>query len=274
MKITIEHKIPTRVLTPASGYLTEYSHTLNPYVGCTFACSYCYVRRMPVALFRGSPWGSWVDVKQNAADHLRTELKRANQKGPVTIFLSSSTDPYQPVEYREKITRSFLEVLAENPPAFLFVQTRSPLVVRDIDLFCQLKNRIRISLTIETDRDDVRRAFAPLSPSIPARLSALKRLTAAGVPTQAAVSPLLPCTPAFPKTLSAVTSRVCIDDFFRGDGSGGKRTEQLGIRQIFHQNGWDEWYDKEAYTRLIADFQRDFKGQIYLSQTGFLPESV
>lgn len=72
---------PRKLLNPASGYLAGYSHTLNPYVGCTFACSYCYVREMPVAKFRKEPWGRFVDVKSTAAKLLSGELTRAKRKG-------------------------------------------------------------------------------------------------------------------------------------------------------------------------------------------------
>ncbi len=102
---------PRKLLNPASGYLAGYSHTLNPYVGCTFACSYCYVREMPVAKFRKEPWGRFVDVKSTAAKLLSGELTRAKRKGPVTIFMSSSTDPYQPVEFQTGLTRSLLEIM-------------------------------------------------------------------------------------------------------------------------------------------------------------------
>ncbi|TGU85055.1 radical SAM protein, partial [Mesorhizobium sp. M00.F.Ca.ET.186.01.1.1] len=141
MKSTLFYKQPKSLLNKGSGFLADYTHSLNPYTGCSFACSYCYVRQMPVSLFRGLDWGTWVDVKTEAATLLAKELNKAKAKGKVTIFMSSSTDPYQPAEYREKVTRSLLEVMADNRPDFLLVQTRSPLVTRDIDLLVQLGER-------------------------------------------------------------------------------------------------------------------------------------
>ena len=134
---------------------------------------------MPVS-FRGEEWGTWVDIKKGAAELLRKELTKAKSKGKVTIFMSSSTDPYQPIEYREEITRSLLEVMVEVPPDFLFVQTRSPLVQRDIDLFLRFKDRVRISMTIETDREEIRKHFTPGAPPITGRLKALQLLAEAG----------------------------------------------------------------------------------------------
>lgn len=153
---------------------------------------------MPVSTFRGAEWGTWVDVKKEAAELLHKELRKAKAKGEVTIFMSSSTDPYQPVEYREKVTRSLLEVMTEEPPDFLFVQTRSPLVSRDVDLLLQLKDRVRVSMTVETDLEEIRKHFTPGAPPIAARLKALQELADAGVPTQATIAPLLPSSEDFP----------------------------------------------------------------------------
>ncbi|SEM92460.1 SPL family radical SAM protein [Lihuaxuella thermophila] len=272
MKIDYSRKIPKTILTPATGYLTGYNYTLNPYTGCAFACSYCYVRRMPIALFRGQEWGTWVEMKQHATELLRRDLKKAKKKGPVTIFMSSSTDPYQPLEYKEQVTRALLEVMAVNQPDFLFVQTRSPLVTRDIDLFAELKDRIRISVTVETDLEEIRKTFTPFAPPIAARLQALKRLRAAGLPVQATLSPVLPFSKKFPGKLAEIVDRVCVDDYFRGDGSGGRRTEKLGIRRIYERLHLEEWYQKETIEKVVEELKETFdESRILLSQQGFLP---
>jgi DNA repair photolyase len=272
MKVQIQHKKPKRLLNPASGYLTGYNYTLNPYTGCSYACSYCYVRKLPVALFRREAWGTWVDVKKDVADQLRKELVKAKKKGPVTIFMSSSTDPYQPIEFKEKITRIMLEVMVDEQPDFLFVQTRGPLVTRDIDLFLELKDRVRISMTVETDLESIRKAFSPAAPPIQARLGALKHIVDAGIPAQATIAPLLPCTEHFPQTLSRIVNRICLDDFFMGDGSKGKRTEKLGIKAIYKDLNLSEWYSATAYLNILGELKKEFsEDQIFISQEGFLP---
>ncbi|MFC5450931.1 SPL family radical SAM protein [Paenibacillus aestuarii] len=265
-------KTSKQLLNRATGFLEGYSHTLNPYTGCAFACSYCYVRQMPVALFHGGEWGSWVDVKSNAAELLASELARAKRKGPVSIFMSSSTDPYQPAEYAQRLTRSLLEVMAQQPPDFLFVQTRSPLVTRDADLLEQLGPRVRVSVTVETDREDVRRAFTPAAPPIQARLKALRELTARGIPVQATIAPVLPCSEQFAEQLAGIVERVCIDDYFMGDGSKGKRTERIGVRAIYEALGLDDWYSRGAYERVYQQLLRHFpQEQVGVSRQGFLP---
>ncbi|MBA4544323.1 MULTISPECIES: radical SAM protein [Thermoactinomyces] len=271
MKSDFFYKYPKRLLNKGTGFLSDYSYSLNPYTGCAFGCSYCYVRQMPVSLFRKEEWGSWVDIKKNAADLLHKELKRAKKQGKVTIFMSSSTDPYQPIEYKERVTRSLLEVMVENKPDFLFVQTRSPLVRRDIDLFLLLKDRVRISMTIETDREDMRKHFTPDAPPISARLKTLRLLSDAGVPTQATIAPVLPSSEEFPEKLRLV-DRVCVDDYFMGDGSGGKRTGKLGIFSVYKELGLEEWYDPSAYRIVYDRLKKVFSNdQIYLSKQGFSP---
>lgn len=272
LKREILYKRLKCILNKGTGYLSDYTHSLNPYTGCVYSCSYCYVQRMPVALFRGKKWGTWIDVKENVAQLLHNELKRAKTKGKVTIFMSSSTDPYQPIEHREKVTRSLLEVMVDNPPDFLLVQTRSPLVSRDIDLLKQFKEKVRVSMTIETDREDMRQYFTPVAPPIQSRLQALQTLKEANIPTQVAVSPILPFSDNFPILLKKYVDRVCIDDYFLGDGSGGKCSKQLGIDQKYAKVHLEKWYHPNVLERVYVKFVEVFdKDHVYISQKGFAP---
>lgn len=272
MKIDYTYKKPKTLLNKGTGFLAGYSHSLNPYTGCTFGCSYCYVRKMPVSLFRGKEWGTWVDIKKESAALLHKELIREKKKGPVTIFMSSSTDPYQPAEYKEEITRSLLEVMTEVQPDFLLVQTRSPLVKRDIDLLQKLGNRVRVSMTVETDLDEIRKHFAPSAPPIQARIETLRKLREAGIPTQAAIAPVLPSSKAFTELLRPVVDLICIDDFFMGDGAHGRRTQQLGIRDKYEELGYSDWYHPQAYQVVARRMRKIFpEQQVRISQEGFAP---
>ncbi|MGG2080461.1 SPL family radical SAM protein [Lysinibacillus pakistanensis] len=272
MKQNVSYKDSKTILNKGTGFLSGYSHSLNPYTGCSFGCSYCYVRQMPVSLFHHEEWGDWVDIKKNAASLLAKELHKAKTKGKVTIFMSSSTDPYQPIEYREKITRSLLEVMVEDSPDFLLVQTRSPLVCRDIDLLQRLHNHVRVSMTIETDLETIRKQFTPQAPPIQARLQAVEKLVAAGIPTQVAIAPVLPSSECFPYKLQHIVNRICIDDYFMGDGHAGKRTEKIGIKEKYNELGLEEWYTPQAYQKVYTRFLEVFpKNQIYISQSGFEP---
>ncbi|MGH8246228.1 MAG: radical SAM protein [Gammaproteobacteria bacterium] len=243
-----------------NGFLSGYTHSLNPYMGCAFgargSCPFCYVRALPVALAGGGlSWGDWVMAKSNAPELLRRELLRLSARGErPRIFFSSSTDPYQGAEARLRITRRLLEVFAELPDTFeaVLLQTRSPLVERDTDLLLRMRDQVLISLTLETDDDEVRRALTPLSPSVSRRLATLERLTGAGLRVQAAVAPVLPCNPErFAALLSGRVARVLVDTFFAGDGSGGRRSTSLGMGEILARLGHADWFKPDAHLPLM-----------------------
>ncbi|GAA0374302.1 SPL family radical SAM protein [Bacillus horti] len=270
--LTVKESHPKQILTPASGFLKGYTHTLNPYVGCSFGCSYCYVRRMPVGLFRKEEWGKWVDIKKGATEVLEKDLVRARKKGDITIFMSSSTDPYQPIESNTELTRSLLTVMTVQPPDFLFLQTRGPLIVRDIDLLLKLKKNLLVSVTIETDREDIRKVFTPTAPPVQARFKALQKLKEAGLPVQIAVSPVLPSTASFAQKVREVASRVVIDDYFMGDGQNGKRTKQLGMEQYYKEVAEESWFSPTAYVQVLNQFKTRFTDhELFVSQEGFMP---
>lgn len=164
--------------------------TLNPYSGCAFGCSYCYVPPLKAKLGvkLPAPWGSFVEVKQNAAEVLRKQMRRI---GPdERIAIGTATDPYQPVEQQFRITRSLLEQLCfcDNPVSLV---TRSPLILRDMDILRKMPN-LRISMSIPTSDDTVRRAFEPNATAIPGRLEAVRRLKEQGISVGIMWAPILP----------------------------------------------------------------------------------
>lgn len=262
-----------------NGFLAGYTHSLNPYMGCAFgargSCPFCYVRALPVAgAGGGRPWGDWVLAKTNAPELLRRELPRLHARGVrPRIFFSSSTDPYQGAEARLRITRGLLEVLAEFSGTFevVLLQTRSPLVERDLDLLAPLRDKLWVSLTLETDDERVRRALTPLSPSVERRLGTLERLHRAGLRVQAAVAPVLPCNPErFAALLGGRVTRVLLDTFFAGDGSGGVRTIRLGVGEIFRQLGYADWFAPDAHLGLLEALRKHFPPEkVVFSQEGF-----
>ena len=126
MQIQLERKTPAKMLNPASGYLSGYTHTLNPFAGCAFACSYCDVLANACIPFSGPAMGRMGRLEATCCRIAAKELLRYIQKGPVTIFMSSSTDPYQPAEYRARITLSLLEVMTLSEAGLRPGATRSP----------------------------------------------------------------------------------------------------------------------------------------------------
>ncbi len=266
------------ILNPTGGFLASYTHSLNAYQGCAFgknSCPYCYVRAMPVQRFSGRPWGEWVKAKINAPELLERELEAAKRKGlfgGLRIFMSTATDPYQGVEARLKLTRGILEVFAASGDfGFLVVQTRSPMIERDVDLLQQLESRVAVSFTIETNREEVRRQITPTSPSIERRLATLERLTCAGLKTQAAISPVLPCdAEIFADLIAARATRAVVDTLVDGDGAGGRRSAELGMPELLQSLGYEDWLRRDAHAPLL-DALRERMGaeRVGFSQEGF-----
>lgn len=263
----------SRILTPASGFLHAFTHTLNPYMGCAFGdggCGvYCYVAESPIGLYAGKPWGTWLRAKSNAAEALRRDLDKIRDQRSVRVFMSSATDPYQPAEARLRITRSILEVLRDRPIGLLIVQTRSPFVEKDFDLLAEMPFAW-LSMTVETDDDRVRRALTPTCPSIDRRLASMRRARACGIKVQAAVSPTLPhSSERFADALESAADRVIVDTFF-GDGANGKRTRHRPLPSQFAELGWGDWQDITAAQRLFeALCFRLGSESVLWSQTGF-----
>ena len=204
------------ILTRATGFMNDYDFTLNPYSGCSFGCTYCYAAFFSRNTQDRDSWGKWVRVKSNAMDVLKKRLSRKpHYIDDKTIYMSSVTDPYQPIERKIELTRGLLKVMAglssheadsqlflikdtpqlqQGPKPKLVVQTRSPDVVRDCDLFQQIEEnggRVRVNMTVTTDDEDVRRTFEPFCPSNTARIRAIKKVQNFGVDTCITMTPLL-----------------------------------------------------------------------------------
>jgi DNA repair photolyase len=219
---------------------------------------------MPIQIFKGIPWGEWVNIKTNAVENYRNEMMKLRKKEkPVNLFMSSATDPYQPIERKAELTRGILEEMIETPPDFLQIQTRSPLITRDLDLLVKLKEKcdVLVSLTIETDREDMKRLFAPYAPGIKLRIKALREIHDAGVATQASISPVLPFTPEFPNALNGIADRIWIDTLSIGDGAMGKRSERLGMPTLFRENGLEKWYQKDLHVKVETYFNKFFDNE-------------
>jgi DNA repair photolyase len=170
--------------------ITSFDYCINPYVGCGHGCRYCYASFMKRFTGHLEPWGEFVDVKVNAPHLLRKQLKRARRG---TVALSTVTDPYQPLEKIYRLTQGCLEALLDYQFS-VNILTRSPLCLRDIDLFKQFKN-IEVGFSITTHDEAIKRIFEPHSPSIQSRVKALQTLRQEKIGTYAFIGPMLPLDP-------------------------------------------------------------------------------
>lgn len=263
-------------LTQTGGFLTGFTHTLQPYIGCRFGCDYCYVQELTVHRFHGGgrAWGEYVHPRTGIAEKLAAELSRFAKRGTldqVAIFMSSTTDPYQGAERRWGLTRDCLEVLTKHPPGLLVIQTRSPLVERDFDLIRTLGDRAWLSFTLETDLDEVRRTVTPRCPSVAQRLETLKAALAAGINVQAAVSPCLPFSSVetFGALLLEHGDRVVVDTYASGDGGGGNRTAKTAIPAAYVAQDWGDWRSEDRARALYEWLRTQIGERAGWSQAGF-----
>jgi DNA repair photolyase len=161
----------------------EYS--LNPYRGCQHSCAYCYVPN--VLRIKRSDWGNFVDVKTNIPNVLSNELRK---KKPGVVAISTVTDPYQPVEKKFKLTRFCLEqLLIHDFP--VSIQTKSNLIIRDIDLISKFSD-LEVMISIGTMDDSERKQLEPHASSIDERLEVLKRCSDIGINTSVFFGPVYP----------------------------------------------------------------------------------
>ncbi len=169
---------------------------INPYNGCLFGCLYCYAAQIARWKHPGEEWGSFLDVKINAPELLTKELKKLEKKLKSknfgSIFFSSVTDPYVGMEVKYQLTRKCLEVLADfGYEGNISIQTKSPLVIKDIDILKRLKD-VSVGFTVTTLDDKVSRFLEVIAPPVSSRIKALKQLHDAGISTYAFIGPLLP----------------------------------------------------------------------------------
>ncbi|CAC12502.1 conserved hypothetical protein [Thermoplasma acidophilum] len=167
--------------------LKELDYSLNPYLGCMHRCLYCYAMDMTKDARATQDWGSTVMVKKNIIEVLKREIPH-RRRGIVGI--STITDPYQPVEFRYRITRRSIEILLREGFR-VSIQTKSPLVARDLDLISKYRPMVDVGMTITTASPDKARAIETQSPSPEARHRALSALSAAGIRTWIFFGPII-----------------------------------------------------------------------------------
>ncbi|MEZ0325613.1 MAG: radical SAM protein [Fimbriimonas sp.] len=231
------------LLTPGKGRTSDFDYTLNPYRGCSFDCSYCFAAAFVPDELQKSEWGLWVEAKVKALDSLASKELRNKR-----IFMSSATDPYQPLEGKVKLTRSIVEELLRQQVR-LMVQTRSPIVERDIDLL-QGFDDVQVNLSITTDDEEVRKRFEPSCASIDRRLLTISRLSAAGLKTCICVGPMLPMRDPEEfarRTADIGPTHVSTAYFLTSDKPFASNTREraLGIAEEY---GWD----RDEYDRAVG----------------------
>ena len=169
------------VMTKSNLPVSDYS--VNPYVGCTHACQYCYASFMKRFTNHPESWGEFIDVKT------WPEIKHPEKYAGKEAFLCSVTDPYQPIEAKYERTRALLEQL-QGSGVSISIATKSDLVLRDLDLIRTFPNA-RVSFSVNTLDESFRREMDK-AVSIERRLATMKELYDAGIQTTCFISPIFP----------------------------------------------------------------------------------
>jgi DNA repair photolyase len=193
-KRSVEYfEIPARSVLNRVKPGMPFRWSINPYRGCEFGCKYCYARythefmEMEVTAFEDK-----IYAKSAAAHLLRQELRKTPREDG--IALGTATDPYQPAERRFGRTRSILEVFAKERGRHLGIITKSDLIVRDIDLLQEIAkaNFLGLTITITTTDTELARLLEPRAPRPDLRLSAVRKLSEAGLRVGVNPNPVMP----------------------------------------------------------------------------------
>lgn len=255
----VRHSEARKILSPVTGFLREagFTHSLTPARNCMFGCTYCYVPTMRI--YAGlqhddwERWGQFTTFKSNTAALLEREL-RPDQR----IYCSPLVDPYQPPEAGERIMPAILrQVLASRPRIFV-LQTRGPLILRDLDLLQGLGSTLRVSFSLTTNREEVQRLYEPLCAPYPERLAVIRILRDAGIAVYATLAPLLPCDPErLVQDAIEATGRGLVGDplHVRATKSQGATTRGAAFRiaQVHHHEAWfDPAFQQELVDRITA----------------------
>jgi DNA repair photolyase len=265
------------ILSTTSGFIAEagFTHSLTPARNCTFGCTYCYVPTL--GIYGGLKpedwrrWGQFTTFKTNAPDLLRREL-RAGQ----SIYCSPLVDPYQPAEAEVQMMPRVLEALMVSPPRVFTIQTRGPMILRDLDRLRSLAQRttLRVSFSITTNREDMRRLYEPHCAAIEERLAVIRTLRDAGIEVYATLAPLLPCDPEeLVKLAIDATDRDVIGDplHVRAVKRHGATTREAAVR-VSAANGHDDWLDagfQESIVERIRSFARGMGKTFETGPRGF-----
>jgi DNA repair photolyase len=167
--------------------MMELDYAVNPYSGCLHRCLYCYAIDYTHQRDAASNWGDVVYVKTNIAHVLRREII-GMRRG--IVGLGTVTDPYQSIEAKYRLSREVLEILLKNGFR-VTVQTKSPIVTRDIDIFSLYKKTVDVGVTITTIEHKKSLQVETRTPSPSSRISALRRLSDAGIRTWIFLGPII-----------------------------------------------------------------------------------
>ena len=244
------------ILGRTSGFIAEagFTHSLTPARNCTFGCSYCYVPTMRI--YGGLKpddwrhWGQFTTFKSNAPELLRRQLHQHQ-----IIYCSPLVGPYQPAEETGLLMPRILDELLLRPPRIFVIQTRGPLIVRDLARLVELSRRttLRVSFSITTNWESVRKLYEPHCATIDCRLKAIHELRRAGITTFATLAPILPCDPEelAHMALEATDQDIIGDPLHIRSVKPHGATTREAAYAISAKHGFSAWLEPEFQREVI-----------------------
>jgi DNA repair photolyase len=244
-----------------------FAWSINPYRGCYHGCVFCYARRTHAYLEEDgvNRWGSRIFVKVNAPAVVRTELAKRSWKHE-QVAIGTVTDPYQPLEGRYRLTRGVLEALRDyDTPAGII--TRSPLVIRDIDVLSQLARiaGVTVSISIATLDTKLAREIEPTVAPPQKRLLAVSRLAGAGIKVNVALAPILPHITDSAENIDAVVRAV------REAGAENMWHNTLHLHEVTREAFFG--YLRANRPELIATYASAYRGKYAAREVHHVIES-
>jgi len=238
------------ILRPQKDERYGFGFSLSPYRGCANSCKYCFVREYPSLTHSADDWGTWCTPKVNAPELLWGQRRRLYGQ---SVFMSTATDPYQPLEREYRLSRRCLKVLLECPDTSVVVHTRSPLVLEDVDLLREFGPRLQVGISIPTDDDMIRQVIEPQASAIPVRWTTAERLAAAGIRVNIAATPMFPM-----QSIAAYVSR-CLDCGVKNVWAGHLRLIKGDtFRAVMEKYGWMYILEEEFGAELRARLRQAF----------------
>jgi DNA repair photolyase len=253
------HEVRARsALNHVPGGRYGFSYTVNPFRGCTHACTFCFARRTHtyLDLDAGRDFEREIVVKVNLPELLRAELARPSWKREL-VALGTNTDPYQWVESRYRFMPEILAALeaADTPVSVL---TKSPLLLRDVDIFERMAKRLPVSvnLSVPTLDEEAWRATEPHTPSPAARLDAVAELRSRGIDSGVLIAPLMPGINDDPGQVQPIIDRAKeADATFLGGVALHLRDE---VKDVFFA-----WLEAKR-PDLLPRYEKLYSGRAYM----------
>ncbi len=236
--------------------LSDYA--LNCYVGCQHGCVYCYARFMTKFKKHADSWGKFVDVKINAHDVLKKQLRNAKRG---TVFISSVCDGWQPVEAKYELTKKCSKLLLDNGFS-INILTKSHLVKRDLQIIAVHGDSVNFGVTVTTMNEDLRKIIEPVASSSEDRLKLLDDARKKGINTYAFLGPFMPYITDSEENINLLIEeikRIKVNYFY---------VDRLNPRPMV----WPSLIDflRKNYPDMISIYQKILFNSIYRKKYGRL----